>query len=108
MITRLLLPGIVAFTVFKVLNMDLAGKGRPWVSLYVAVPAVLLNVALNLYFIPRYGANGAALASTVSYTVSALAFLIVYARAVDMPLGELLTYRRSDFDFFGKLRARLS
>ena len=80
LITRLLLPGIVAFTVYKVLNMDLAGKGRPWLSLYVAAPAVVLNIALNLLLIPRYGANGAALASTMSYTLSALAFMVVYAR----------------------------
>ena len=107
-ITRLLLPGIVAFTVYKVLNMDLAGKGRPWLSLYVAAPAVVLNVVLNLLFIPRYGANGAALASTISYTLSALAFMFVYARAVDLPLRDLLRYRRSDFDFIGKFAAKLN
>ena len=108
LITRLLLPGIVAFTVYKVLNMDLAGKGRPWLSLYVAAPAVVLNIALNLLLIPQYGANGAALASTMSYTLSALAFMVVYARAVGLPLSDLLRYRRSDFDFIGRFTAKLN
>ena len=108
LVTRLLLPGVVAFTVYKVLNMDLAGKGRPWLSLYVATPAVLLNIALNLVFIPRYGANGAALASTVSYSVAAVAFIVVYSRAVQIPLRDLLRYRQSDFDFIGKLTGKLA
>lgn len=108
LVTRLLLPGIVAFTIYKVLNMDLAGKGRPWLSLYVATPAVLLNIGLNLLLIPRYAANGAALASTVSYTLSAVAFMFVYSRAVDLSLRDLLAYRRSDFDFLGKFAAKLT
>ena len=107
LITRLLLPGIVAFTVFKVLNMDLAGKGRPLLSLYVAVPSVVVNIALNLVLIPNHGANGAALASTLSYMLSALVFIIVYSRAVALPMRDLLRYQRSDFDFLGKLSAKL-
>ena len=108
LVTRLLLPGIVAFTVFKVLNMDLVGKGRPWLALYVAGPAVLFNVALNVLLIPQYAANGAAIASTLSYTLSALVFVLVYSRAVHMPLRDLLRYRRSDFDFLSKLTDRFT
>lgn len=106
-IIHLLLPGIVAFTVFKVLNMDLAGKGRPAVSMLAAVPGVIINIVLNLLFVPRYGANGAALASTISYTLSTVIFLFVYARVVEMPIGQILRYRRSDFDFVGTLLGRL-
>ncbi len=106
LVTRLLLPGVVAFTIYKVLNMDLAGKGRPWLSLYVATPAVLFNVVLNVLLIPRFGANGAALASTISYSAAVLAFLVVYSRAVHIPLRDILRYRRSDFDFLDKLAAK--
>lgn len=103
-----ILPGIVAFTVYKILLMDLAGKGRPSLSLLVMVPTVGLNVVLNLLWIPRFGIQGAALASTVSYTVAAVVFVIVYARSVSIPISALVRYRRGDFDVFtgliGKIR----
>ena len=61
-----------------------------------------------MLLIPQYAANGAALASTLSYTLSALVFVLVYSKAVDLPLGDLLRYRRSDFDFLSKLTNRLT
>lgn len=105
---RIILPGIVAFTVFKVLNVDLAGRGRPRVSLYAVAPAVLLNVVLNFWLIPLYSINGAALASTISYIVAVIIYVIIYAKVVDVPLVSLFTYQRSDFDFVSKLQKKVS
>jgi len=106
-VVRLLMPGVVAFTLFKVLNMDLAGRGRPLVSLTVMGPAVILNIILNLALIPARGANGAALASTISYSCGATLFIIVYAKETGLSLGQLLRYKRSDFDFLVNLRNKL-
>ena len=43
-----LLPGVLLLTIFKVINMDLSGKGKPWVSLKAMVPALIINIVLNL------------------------------------------------------------
>ena len=101
-VLQILMPGVVTFTIFKVLNMDLAGKGRPEISLAVFSPAVLVNIALNLTWIPKYGANGAALASTISYSLSAIAFLFVYAHVVKIRVTSLLKFQVSDWDFIYK------
>ena len=106
-VLRLLLPGIVAFSLFKVLNVDLAGRGRPMISLYAVGPAVLLNVVLNFILVPRYNISGAAIASTISYTVAVITYTFVYAREVEMPLSDVLRYKRSDFDFVNKLLAKV-
>ena len=105
---RLILPGIVAFTVFKVLNVDLAGRGRPRVSLYAVAPAVLLNVGLNFWLIPLYSINGAAIASTISYIVAVIIYVFIYAKVVEIPVRSLFLYRKSDFDFISKLQEKVS
>lgn len=96
-VLAILLPGVLLLTFFKVLNMDLAGKGKPWVSLKAMAPALVVNVALNILWIPEYGADGAALASTISYSTAALLFLYVYSREVHIPIREIVRYRRDDF-----------
>ena len=106
-VLQILIPGVVTFTIFKVLNMDLAGKGRPEISLAVFSPAVLVNITLNLMWIPKYGANGAALASTISYSLSAILFLFVYAHVVKIKVTSLLDFQISDWDFISKFPTKL-
>ncbi|MEM7568816.1 MAG: oligosaccharide flippase family protein [Pseudomonadota bacterium] len=93
-----MLPGIVAFVLVKILNMDLAGQGKPWVTLSVVVPALVLDVALAFWLIPRYGAVGAASAASITYGASGLLYVLVYARATGTAVRDIVTYRRSDFD----------
>jgi len=93
-----LLPGVVLLTIFKVMNTDLAGKGKPWVSLKGMLPALLVNILLNVMLIPKYGANGAALASTVSYSIAALLFLHFYSKEIGIPVRQILHFKKSDFD----------
>lgn len=96
-VLQLLMPGVLLLTIFKVLYLDLAGKGKPWVSMKAMVPAVLLNIVLNLFLIPTYGANGSAISSTISYSFAALLFLHFYSKEVHLPVKEILGYSKSDF-----------
>tara|TARA_B100000508_G_scaffold141091_1_gene146352 strand:+ start:88672 stop:89970 length:1299 start_codon:yes stop_codon:yes gene_type:complete len=98
-----LLPGVVLLTIYKVMNMDLAGKGKPWISIIAMVPALILNIVLNYYYIPLYGADGSAIASTISYSVAAIIFLFLYSYAVKMPLREIIMYKKNDLILFKQL-----
>lgn len=100
MVLKLLLPGVLLLTIFKVLNMDVAGKGKPWLSMIAMVPAVIINIVLNILWVPQYGANGSALASTISYSVAALIFLFIYSRNVGLPIREILHYKKEDMLIF--------
>lgn len=104
LVVRTLLPGVVFFTIFKVLGMDIAGKGKPWVSIMVMIPAVILNIVLNIFLIPRYGAIGASYSSTISYSIASIIYLPAYAKVVGVPVKTLITYRKSDFEFLGRFR----
>jgi O-antigen/teichoic acid export membrane protein len=96
MVLKLLMPGILLLTIFKVLNMDMAGKGKPWLSMQAMIPAVILNIVLNILWIPKYGANGSALASTVSYSLAALIFLFIYPTKAGIPVREILKFTTED------------
>ncbi len=96
---RYILPGILFLSVFRIISSRLSGMGKPQIAIYVFLPSLVLNVALNYWWIPVYGTMGAVMATNVSYVLGAIAFLIVYARVVDMPLKEIVCFRSSDFEF---------
>ena len=93
-----LLPGVFILTIYKVLYMDLAGKGKPWIAMKSMIPALLINIAMNVLLIPKLGADGAAISSTVSYGIGGILFLFFYSKAVTIPVYEIIKYRQTDFD----------
>lgn len=93
-----LLPGVLILTIYKVMNMDLAGKGKPWVAMWAMLPALVVNIIMNLILIPKLGASGAAISSTFSYTIAGILFLLLYSRTVNIPIIEILRYRKTDFE----------
>ena len=56
----------------------------------------MANVALNLVWIPQYGIVGAALASSVSYTLVAVMVMVAYLRITGSRLSEVLLLKRED------------
>jgi len=90
---QLLLPGIVALSISRVLASDIAGRGRVILNTYVAALAVVVNLTLNVLWIPKYGISGAALASTVSYSFSLVFRILLYRRLSRNPLRVLVPKR---------------
>lgn len=68
----LLLPGIVTFSVWKIMSCYLLGRHLLRLDLIAATAAMLTTLALDLLLIPRYGFRGAAVASSIAYTTAML------------------------------------
>ena len=102
-VLKILLPGVVLLTVFKTLNQDLAGKGKPWVAMKAMVPALIINLILNFFLIPEYGANGAAATSTLSYIFAVVLFLHFYSVEVKIPIKQIFKFKSSDWTMFRPL-----
>lgn len=96
-ICTILLPGVVAFIVFKVLNADMASRGNPWVAMFVMLPALLCNIGLGWWMIREQGAIGAAYASSITYIFAAIGYLLLYSYTTRIRLSEMLLFRRSDW-----------
>jgi O-antigen/teichoic acid export membrane protein len=107
-VVRILAPGIVLFSAARVLSNDIAARGRPLVNSVVAAASVVCNVALNVVLIPRYGIDGAAWASTASYSLLFVATAAVYRRLTHVPLRELLVLSREDGARYMRLGRRIT
>jgi O-antigen/teichoic acid export membrane protein len=105
-VLQFMLPGGLVMVLFKVLNTDLAGKGRPYVALFCCLPGLAANVVLCWWLVPEFGAAGAAIATSVSYGIMNLFFLFAYSRAVAVPVTELFHFQRRDFDWLEPLMSK--
>jgi O-antigen/teichoic acid export membrane protein len=94
-----ILPGVIAVSVSKVLGGYVAGLGRTGVTSKINVAAFVLNIVLNIVLIPPLGIIGASAASLVSYTASSVAYSIVAGRMAGVQATEFWKIRRTDVQF---------
>jgi O-antigen/teichoic acid export membrane protein len=94
----LLLPGVLLLTAGKVLAPYVCNRGRPLLATYISVGALVLTVLLNLLLVPRFGIEGAAVASSISYGANGLAFAIVFLRMSALPLRELVRFPGAEIE----------
>jgi O-antigen/teichoic acid export membrane protein len=74
-----LLPGIVLGSLSRVLANDIDARGRPELNMYPTLIVVIVNVIGNLLLIPSMGIAGAALATTISYSLVCVSRIWIYA-----------------------------
>jgi O-antigen/teichoic acid export membrane protein len=100
-----LLPGIFTMSVQQVLGADVSARGYPGRITVAAAAGVIVNIALNLWWIPIFGAVGAALASSVAYTLITVIVLASFLRLSKSSLGETLLIKANDIrDVWKRLR----
>ncbi|WP_282145632.1 oligosaccharide flippase family protein [Alteromonas stellipolaris] len=101
--------GLVLAAVFKSVNSYFAGKGNPYFTIKLMGTAVAINVGLNYWLIPQYGGVGAGIASTVSYTFSAIGVVIALVVKEKVSPSDLLFTKLNDFKpLYQKIHQRIS
>jgi O-antigen/teichoic acid export membrane protein len=93
---RLILPGIVAYSVVAVLSRYIVGRGRPGIGTMILAIGLAINVVANLVLVPRFGINGAALSSSISYGLTAIVTLAVFRGLSGRGVVETLVIQPSD------------
>ncbi|MCL0066251.1 flippase [Dehalococcoidia bacterium] len=96
----ILLPGIVALSICKVLSNEITGRGKPMINTVAAAVSLAVNIPLNLLLIPKMGIAGAALASTVSYTATAVIVLIAFLRISRDSLFDTIIIKPQDLRIY--------
>ena len=106
-----LLPATAMLAVRTMVSTYFVAVGRPGFNAKVQALSVAVNVAANLWAIPRHGVLGAAFASLLSYGVEAIATLLAFRRETGCGLGRTLVVGRKDFEAYAgrarRLRERL-
>jgi O-antigen/teichoic acid export membrane protein len=100
---RNILPGVFLFIIFRSLNGFLHLVCMPGIIIKIFVPILIVNVILNILWIPLYGGVGAAWASNVSYSLGAITTLIVFSKKMKISLIDIFKFSVSDFSFIKKL-----
>lgn len=95
-VINILLPGVLVIVISKILHPDLAARGYPLYALYVFIGPLIINIILNLIWIPIHGIYGAAWASTISYSIGGLAFGVVYAKKEGLKFTDLVILKKED------------
>lgn len=99
----LLLPGVVALSWPKIINSYLVVYGHAGVAVLGSGIAVVATIALDLVLISRWGAGGAAVASSVAYLLFAVVFIAGFQRVTGRHWRELMPDPRSWRHMFGEL-----
>jgi O-antigen/teichoic acid export membrane protein len=74
-----LLPGVVLGGLSRILANDIAARGRPELNMYTATLVVIINVTLSVLLIPPMGVLGAALSTSIAYSINFCFFLWMYS-----------------------------
>jgi O-antigen/teichoic acid export membrane protein len=95
----ILLPGVLALGVARVLMAGTVGRGHPEYTLYTSLLAVPVMVALYLVLIPEYEATGAALGSCIGYLLIGLVAAYYFQRTAGLGLRAYVPVRRDLDDY---------
>jgi len=102
---RWLLPGIFILSIGKTVVAELVAKEKIHYTLWAGIGAVVANIIGNLVLIPVMGISGAALASSISYSLLSLIVIWCYLLEVDLSWSALLP-RRDDLSAYVKFWRR--
>jgi O-antigen/teichoic acid export membrane protein len=92
--------GVAMMAIFVIVTRDFTSRGKQRVNTAAGILALVVNIALNLTMIPRYGIVGAAIATAIAYT-GACVILIAFFRAESrLSLSDVLVPKREDVDYF--------
>lgn len=110
----LILPGIISLAVSKVVSAYLMGRGKPIYSTYVSIFSFVVITILDIILIPLYRLNGAAIASSIAYSLSTLVAISFFCKESGVSIKALVMINSKDvryvserlmvtFPFVGKL-----
>ena len=102
-VLKLLLPGFVLLSMSQALAHDFSGRGKPGLNSLHAAGTLALNVAANLFLIPRYGVHGAAAAARLFFGFLAVIRVGAYSRIAKIKWYETWLLTREDLRLWRRL-----
>lgn len=94
---QLLLPGVVFFANVTIIASYFAGMNALKRNLWGSLACLVFTVALDIWLIPRYGYIGAAMASTIGYSLTAFGYVMLYCRERSVPAVQLFVPQKRDW-----------
>ena len=93
----ILFAGIIFASIGKVAYTYFTMNNKPEVHMYISVATLIINIIGNFMLIPLLGINGAAIASTISYTLYGVIHLVILNRKECVKYADMLFITSKDF-----------
>lgn len=97
---QILLIGTFFIAGWKILASDIAARGKPMLNTYIVGFSVILNIILNILWIPKLGITGAAWATTISYFSLLIITIFIYTKISGNKIKEIIFPQKSDILFY--------
>ena len=95
--------GVIALSLAKIISSYILAEGKPNVTKNIAIAGFTLNILLNIWWIPKIGILGAALASSIAYAVMAGFDFYWLKRNIRMNWKLIMIPSMDDFRFYKNL-----
>lgn len=92
--------GIIAMSIFVIVTRAFTSQNRQRVNIAAGIPALGLNVGLNIALIPLYGIVGAAMATALSYSIAGVLLVGLFAREAKLTVRQVLIADADDVRYF--------
>lgn len=95
--------GVLGMVFYKMIYAYNVVNGHKNINFVMLFASAVINVILNYFFIQKMSINGAALASTISYSVCGLSFLIYFIKDTKQSPAKILLIQKEDILQFRNL-----
>ena len=85
---------------WTILANDMGARGKPMLITYVSGFSTVLNIVLNIFWIKRWGIEGAALSTAVSYFITFAITVLIYARTSGNKITDIIFPQKNDIIFY--------
>ena len=103
-ILRWLAPGVLLYCIFLILGHYYSGIGRYQMNTYASLCGLVATFVFGFTLIPRYDVTGAALTSSLSYTVNAIFLLCFFIKESDFRWRDFILTREEIKEYFAEVK----
>lgn len=95
---QVLLPGVLLFCNATILAAFFGGKGKLVINFWGSLLCLASVFLLDILLIPSWGMKGAAIASTIGYSITAVYFMVIYCYSYKVSMAKLLLPEKNDWN----------
>ena len=94
--------GTLAIVYFKIIAQYNIVNKKQILNVYMLSIAVVVDIVFNLFFIPIWGIQGAALATSIGNIICGVVYIIYFRSVSNIPIRKMIFIQETDIKFFLK------
>ena len=95
-------------SIYVIVTRDFTSRAQQRVNTLSGLVALVSNTILCYILIPRFGINGAAMATAVSYAAGSAFLISVFLKVSRLPLSDLIVPQENDVRYFVEVLKKLA